>query len=187
MKKTKFFETIANKNEENNLLRFVVVILTLGILLEGLLMVYMRKNERTLVLPAYIDRKFYVEGEKASPEYIEMMGKYAVELATNYTPETINERINEFMRFIAPSAYNDISTQMLSMAEDIKTYKISQYFIPLKMTMQDNTITTIGLLRKYTQDKEMANEKAEYRMTFLIQQGRFVITRYEKIEAKATN
>ncbi len=187
MKKVKFFEIMANKNEENNLLRFVVIILTIGLLLEGLLMAYMRKNERTVVVPSYLDRKFYVEGNKASTEYIEMMAKYSVELITNFTPDTVKERINEFMRFISPTVYKDVSTSLLVMVDEATTYKISQYFIPQKIVMQDNTIQIIGLLRKYTQDKELLVAKAEYKMKFSIEQGRFVIASYEKIETPDKN
>lgn len=187
MNKTKFFESMANKNDENNLLRFVVVILTIGLLLEGLLMVYMRKNERTVIVPSYLDRKFYVEGNKASNEYIEMMSKYSVELITNFTPDTIKERVNEFMRFVSPTVYKDVSTSLLVMVDEATTYKISQYFIPQRMVMQDNNIQIIGLLRKYTQDKELLVAKAEYRMKFYIEQGRFVIASYEKIETPDKN
>ncbi|MBI5639217.1 MAG: hypothetical protein HZA17_02210 [Nitrospirae bacterium] len=187
MNKTKYFESMANKNDENNLLRFVVVILTIGLLLEGLLMVYMRKNERTVIVPSYLDRKFYVEGNKASTEYIEMMAKYSVELITNFTPDTVKERVNEFMRFISPTVYKDVSTSLLVMVDEATTYKISQYFIPQRMVMQDNSIQIIGLLRKYTQDKELLVAKAEYRMKFYIEQGRFVIANYEKIETPDKN
>lgn len=187
MNKKKFFESIANKNDENNLLRFVVVILTIGLLLEGLLMVYMRKNERTVIVPSYLDRKFYVEGNKASTEYIEMMAKYSVELITNFTPETVKERVNEFMRFVSPTVYKDVSTSLLVMVDEAANYKISQYFIPQHMVMQDNTIQIIGLLRKYTQDKELSAARAEYRMKFYIEQGRFVIASYEKIETPDKN
>src|SRR5574340_1427548 len=182
MNKTKYFESMANKNDENNLLRFVVVILTIGLLLEGLLMVYMRKNERTVIVPSYLDRKFYVEGNKASAEYIEMMAKYSVELITNFTPDTIKERVNEFMRFVSPTVYKDVSTSLLVMVDEATTYKISKYFIPQRMVMQDNNIQIIGLLRKYTQDKELLVAKAEYKMKCYIEQGRFVIASYEKIE-----
>jgi conjugal transfer pilus assembly protein TraE len=187
MNKTKYFESMANKNDENNLLRFVVVILTIGLLLEGLLMVYMRKNERTVIVPSYLDRKFYVEGNKASTEYIEMMAKYSVELITNFTPDTVKERVNEFMRFISPTVYKDVSTSLLVMVDEATTYKISQYFIPQRMVMQDNSIQIIGLLRKYTQDKELLVAKAEYKMKFYIEQGRFVIASYEKIETPDKN
>ncbi len=187
MNKKKFFESMANKNDENNLLRFVVVILTIGLLLEGLLMVYMRKNERTVIVPSYLDRKFYVEGNKASTEYIEMMAKYSVELITNFTPETVKERVNEFMRFVSPTVYKDVSTSLLVMVDEAANYKISQYFIPQHMVMQDNTIQIIGLLRKYTQDKELSAAKAEYRMKFYIEQGRFLIASYEKIETPDKN
>ncbi len=187
MNKTKFFESMANKNDENNLLRFVVVILTIGLLLEGLLMLYMRKNEMTVIVPSYLDRKFYVEGNKASTEYIEMMAKYSVELITNFTPDTVKERVNEFMRFISPTVYKDVSTSLLVMVDEATTYKISQYFIPQRMVMQDNSIQIIGLLRKYTQDKELLVAKAEYRMKFYIEQGRFVIANYEKIETPDKN
>lgn len=181
MKKEKFIEKHANLHSENNLLKVIILILTFAIVTEGVLIVYLRVKERTIIVPTYIDRKFYVEGDKASPEYLEMMAKYAIELVSNYTPETAKSRFDEFMRFISPSNYNTVSTSLLGTLNDITTYQISQYFIPQSnMTVQDNTITATGLLRKYTQDKLVSANMAVYKIQFSIDNGRFVINTYEK-------
>jgi conjugal transfer pilus assembly protein TraE len=182
MNTQKFLEKWATVNNENNLLRAIVLIE--GVLIVALvcIMVYARVTERTIVVPSYIDRTFYVEGDKASPEYIEMMSKYSVELITQFTPETIKERISEFMRFIDPAAYKAVSTQLLSMADEAVAYRISQYFSPTKIIQEGNTITVQGLLRKYVQDKDLTTATAVYIMKYSINHGRFVINSYEKQE-----
>ena len=182
MKAKKFMEKWEGKNAENNLLRLVVIVLVTGLLVQSSLLIYMRKTERTVIVPSYIDRKFYVEGSKVSPEYLEMMSKYAVELLANYTPETIKDRYDEFLRFIAPSQYNTVSSALLGMINDTTTYRISQYFIPQDIKVQDKTITIVGLLRKYVQDKELNTYRATYKMEFHIENGRFLIDAFNKIE-----
>jgi type IV conjugative transfer system protein TraE len=187
MKKQKYLENGATINSQNNLLRGVVLIEGLVILALVCVMVYSRETERTVIVPSYIDRSFYVQGEKASPEYIAMMSKYAVELITQFTPETVKERINEFMTFIEPSAYNAVSTSLLAMADEAVSYRISQYFVRQNMVQEGNTITVSGVLRKYVQDKELSTTGAVYIMKYSINHGRFLINSYEKQEPNQPN
>jgi type IV conjugative transfer system protein TraE len=184
MNKQKYLEKGATTNSQNNLLRGVVLIEGIVIVALVCVMIYARVTERTIIVPSYIDRSFYVEGEKASPEYVAMMSKYAVELITQFTPETVKERINEFMTFIDPSAYKSVSSSLLAMADEAASYRISQYFIRQNMVQEGNTITVSGVLRKYVQDKELSTTGAVYIMKYSINHGRFVINSYEKQEPK---
>ena len=185
MKIDKFVENWKNKEMENKLLKAVVLILAVGLVIEGALMIYFSSSFRTIVVPSYIDKKFYVEGDNASPEYIELMSKYAIDVLSNYTPETVEDRTREFLRFISPSHYEQISTQLLSVANESKAYSISQYFIPQSLVMKGNTINVIGFLRQFAQDKPIQHSRVEYKLTFKINNGRFQIITYEKTEKKS--
>ena len=184
MKIKKFIENYKNREIENKLLKTVIAILAVCVVIEGMFMVYLTFTYRTVIIPAYVDKKFYVEGDKASPEYVEMMAKYAVELISNYTPETIDQRTAEFLRFITPDYYAQVSPQLLAIAKETKSYSISQYFIPQRLIMKDDNISITGFLRQFSQDKQIDHSRAEYKMSFKINQGRFEITNYEKIEGR---
>ena len=184
MKIEKFMEQWQNREMENRLLKFVIVVLAAAIVIEGGLMIHMYASQRTVIVPSYIDRKFSVEGDKASAEYIELMSRYAIELVGNFTPDTIDERTAEFLRFINPRYYNTMATQMKAFSKEMKDYSISQFFIPQRITMKGNAVSIIGFMRQFAQDKQLPAGSVEYRMEYQINQGRFEIVKYEKYEQK---
>lgn len=184
LKIKKFIEQYANRESENKLLKGVILILASAMVLQGLAVVYLGISHRTIIVPSHIDRKFYVEGDNASKEYVEMMARYSIELISNYTPETVDERFQEFMRFINSSHYNKISPQLLAYAGEIKKYSISQYFIPHNYVLHKNTIKVSGAMRQFSQDKLILNHRVEYMINFQINKGRFEVIGYEKIEQK---
>lgn len=178
----RFLEQWKNREMENKLLIAFVLILTIGMIAQSILVIYLANTSKTIIVPAYLDRKFYVEGDKASTEYIELMGKYAVELISNYTPESVEYRTQEFLRFINPEFYSQVSTQMLAIASEAKKYSISQYYVVDRFTMKGRDIAISGLLRRYAQDKAVEQKRTDYKLTFKISNGRFEVVTYEKIE-----
>lgn len=183
MKREKFLFHVDNLKGENLRLYFLTVALGVSLVIESVVVVYVAGSQRTVITPPYIDRQFYVTGRDASPEYVQMMSKYAIELVTNYTPETAKPRIDEFMRFIAPSYYNAVYPELSVLAKEAKENAISQHFIPQRVVLQGSKVTAKGLLTRYVQDKQTHSAQAEYTLTFSIANGRFEIERYEKIEA----
>lgn len=184
MKIKKFIEQYANRESENKLLKGIILLLVVALIVESVIVIYMGLSHRTIIVPSYIDRKFYVEGNKASKEYIEMMARYSVELISNYTPETAEERFQEFLRFINSSYYNKISSQLLAYVAEIKKYNISQYYIPQEFVLEKDSIRVVGFMRQFSQDKMILNHNVEYKLKFQINNGRFEIVNYEKIEQK---
>ena len=43
-------------------------------------------------------------------------------LATNYTPDTIDSRLNEFLKYVDPSAYMLLWLQSNEISTDVKFY-----------------------------------------------------------------
>ncbi len=181
----RFMEKWSNRELENGLLKFVVVLLAITIIVESGLMIYLYSSQRTVIIPAFVDKKFYVENNKASLEYIEIMSRYAIELISNFTPETVDDRTSEFIRFINPQYYSTVSTQLKAFASEMKRYNISQFFVPQSLVMKDNKIIIRGILRQFAQDKQISSVPSEYQLEYKINQGRFEILNYEKLEQKA--
>lgn len=178
----KFKEKWENLRMENKLLKASILILVIGFLIEGAMVIYINKSSRTIIVPAYLDRQFYVSGDKASPEYIEMMTKYAVELLSNYTPETVEERVGEFLRFIEPSYYHQLAVELQALAKEEKGYGVSQFFIPQRLILEGNSVAVIGIAKRFIQDKEVKTASVKYRIGFEINKGRYEIVSYERVE-----
>ena len=47
------------------------------------------KEDRVVVLPAEITKSFWLDADSVSPEYLEQMGLFALQLALNNSPEII--------------------------------------------------------------------------------------------------
>jgi conjugal transfer pilus assembly protein TraE len=184
MKAGTFLFKVDNLKGENVRLYLLVVALAAALIVESVVVVYSASSQRTVITPPYIDRQFYVAGDSASPEYIQMMSRYAIELVTNYTPDTAKPRIDEFMRFIAPSQYNAVYPELAVIAKEAKDNTISQYFIPQRIVLQGNRVTAKGMLTRYVQDKQTYSAQAEYSLVFGINSGRFEIESYQKVESQ---
>lgn len=184
MMKKKFVEEWKNLEHKSKLQIMVIIVLSATIVLMAGVNVYMANTQRTIIVPSYIDKQFHVEGSKASPEYYEMMSRYAIELISNYTPETIETRVSEFRRFMSPSVYNSVAPALQKLVSDAKQYGISQYFIPQTLDLKNDTIMTSGLLRQFSGDKQISGGRTTFKLTFQINSGRFEILTYEKLENK---
>jgi hypothetical protein len=73
---------------------------------------------------------------------------------------------------------------MKAFSKEMKEYSISQFFIPQKITMKGNSVSIVGFMRQFAQDKQFQASSVEYRMEYQINQGRFEIVKYEKFEQK---
>ncbi len=180
MKVKKYIEEKTNLKSENGLLRFCVFMLVAGLLLEGLLMIKLYASARTIIVPAYVDKRFSISNGTASQEYVEMMTKYAIELVSNYTPDTISDRQSEFMKFIPPEYYRAVYEQMNPLVAEVKGNFITQHYIPQTITLEGNKVVVMGVLRRFVQDKLAAAGPAQYTIVFRINNGRYEIVKYEK-------
>lgn len=177
MIKDRFFGKIDNLTFRVTIQNGLIAILVITIVVESLIFFSAVKNHRVVIVPNFIDKQFYVEGDKASPEYIEMMGKYAVQTLTNYTPETVEKQFQDFLRFIHPSYYQTVYNELQPIIQESKRYLVYQSYVINTMSLQGDTLTVDGYMRRYVADKLIKSARMIYNVQFLIEGGKFYIVK----------
>lgn len=73
----------------------VNVILAIGLIV-------LDKKDRVVVLPAEITKSFWLDADGVSPEYLEQMGLFALQLALNNSPETFEHNQRKLLQYVSP-------------------------------------------------------------------------------------
>ena len=60
------------------------------------------KEDRVVVLPAEITKSFWLDADSVSPEYLEQMGLFALQLALNNSPETFEHNQRKLLQYVSP-------------------------------------------------------------------------------------
>jgi len=183
LKAKRFLSDYKNTLAENQTLKLAVLALTAGILVQGFFTMYAMTRQRTLVVPSFLDRKFWVEGDRASEDYVILMAKYAVDLLNTFTPETVGDRFQEFLRFVSPEYYHQVSAKLMSDAKDYARLGVSQFFVPQRIDLvgKDRLFVT-GIVRRWVQDKPVKQEQKRFKVVYRVVQGRFEVQAYEEVD-----
>ncbi|HDM76873.1 MAG TPA: hypothetical protein ENG51_10435 [Deltaproteobacteria bacterium] len=178
----KYVSIYENALSENRFLKLLIFAFMIVIIAEAGLMVVLSKRVRILVVPAVVNRKFFVEGEKASPEYIELMAEYAVDLLKSFTPKTVKVRRHDFLKLVSPQFYHTIETKLMTEADEYITYDVSSFFIRQQTQIKDDKVIIHGILKKFMGKKALPQKHMVCIVYFRIHQGRFEVTGYEEMD-----
>lgn len=65
-------------------------------------LIVLDKKDRVVVLPAEITKSFWLDANGVSPEYLEQMGLFALQLALNNSPETFEHNQRKLLQYVSP-------------------------------------------------------------------------------------
>ena len=86
------------------------------------------RSVREIFVPPEITQSFWVEGDKVSPEYLEQMGLFVVQLSKNVTPQSVDYQIAQLLRYAHPQSAADIERRAKAGALKIKGDNVSTTF-----------------------------------------------------------
>jgi conjugal transfer pilus assembly protein TraE len=119
---------------ENFFLRSLCLLLALGLILNA---TFLKKNERIIVSPPEIQREFWVESNRASPEYLEQMGVFFATLGGNLSPSNAAYNVKFLSSYIPPDVYSDVKSELAAQAHYIAKNNITQAFFPVSVKVLD--------------------------------------------------
>ncbi|WP_301203980.1 TraE/TraK family type IV conjugative transfer system protein, partial [Turicimonas muris] len=92
--------------------------------------VAMEDKSRVIVLPAEPSKSFWMDDKTISPEYLEQMSSYLVQLALNNSPETFEHNMTQLLKYADPEKRGDIELMLLKQGRQMKSSNSSTSFIP---------------------------------------------------------
>ncbi|WP_457569156.1 type IV conjugative transfer system protein TraE [Desulfurobacterium sp.] len=183
MEFNKFRERWANTSYNLNVCRSIALMLAFLVCFLVVQLLKVSRDTRVILVPPHLAQKVFVATDDASPAYLKEMADYVIYLATNYTPQTVESRLQAFMKYVAPEAYSDVQKQIKNIAEDSKFYGKTQAFYPerFKIDKQQKKIEVTGRLLKFYMGKLASDETTTFILKYRIRNGEFqVLSLYPK-------
>lgn len=164
-------------------------ILALSLAINFLLAIGLAKADRThreTMVPPTIHKSFWVEDEKVSPEYLEEMGLYIMQLALNNTPVSIDYSIERLLKYASPQAFGELEKVLKVTAVNMKRDGSSTFFSIRNVTPndKDNSIVFAGVLSTLIGDKKTSDTPKAYIVKFGYSAGRIFILEFRETDVK---
>lgn len=139
-----------------------------------------KANNRRTIVPPVIEKGFWVGEDAASEEYLTEMADYFVTYVMTATPRSIDTKIKNIERYLAPEVYGVIKNDLYVLAEKIKANNISQSFLPDSSEVKDRQrVIVSGTLKKFVGAVETTSEKKNYTIGFSVKNGEIYVTNFE--------
>jgi conjugal transfer pilus assembly protein TraE len=139
-------------------------------------------RERVVVVPPSIHKTFWVEAERASPEYLEQMGYFLAQLTLNVTPQSVEHQSRLLLQYAAPASWGDLRTAMAANAERIKRDGASTVFSPQDLQVDEATqrVGLRGLLTTFISDRRVSEVSKGYAIELQYAGGRIFLKTFRE-------
>lgn len=137
----KYFEGISNASSLRSHTWILITLLIISNVLLSVRAVFVQDSEKTIIVPASINKQFWVEGTNVSKEYLIQMSDYFVQLMYNATPANIDERTTLLLNYVSPKEYSALERSLGINNNLVKQTNISTSFFPTMYGCDEKTIT----------------------------------------------
>lgn len=161
MKWTMFADQLADARMKTLIFAGLAVVLALALLANGLF----RGGTVVVMVPPEVDRSMWAAGNTASPEYMTKVAMPLIAYLANVHPESVELSFKTFMGFVAPESAGIIQERLNADKSYILDRQMSRVFYPMQTQVVKDTVTLIGLERRFIAGTVVAdNDKRYYRL-----------------------
>jgi conjugal transfer pilus assembly protein TraE len=173
--------------DENRLLKFCLVCLTIAFCYNSLQVHRAVNYQRTILIPPKLSSEIeFIQG-KPNERYIRDISRTIANLAGTWSPSTARENFEELLYYFAPESFPQASERWYSLAGRAEEGLVSSSFYLEKISFDDSLIELFGQLVQYTGNTPLENTTRTYLVKYRIDQGRFYVLsiqeKAKKIEA----
>jgi len=161
MKWTMWADQLADARLKTLIFAGLSVVLALALLANGLF----RGGTVVVMVPPEVDRSMWAAGNTASPEYMTKVAMPLIAYLANVHPESVDLSFKTFMGFVAPESAGVIQERLNADKSYILDRQMSRVFYPMQTQVVKDTVTLIGLERRFIAGTIVAdNDKRYYRL-----------------------
>ncbi|MBU0993382.1 MAG: type IV conjugative transfer system protein TraE [Proteobacteria bacterium] len=174
----------SNLFAENRLLKFVVVVLTIGVIWSMASANRALKYQRTIILPPKVDHRIEITGNAVNDDYLKMYTRYILDLLLNYTPKTIQFNFNDLLALASPELYPELQANLLKISDNVEKLRITSVFFPSNIIIdqEKNSITVKGRRKQFSHIAKIEESDRNYYLRYEINNGRFNLSNIQEQE-----
>lgn len=184
----KFLQSASNLFAENRLLKFSVVVLTIGYILLSREVSNSKGNIRTVVVPPHLNSKVEIYGSWTTESYIREYMRYLGALIWNYSPATVRGQFDESLASWHPSVFEAAKERLYILAGQIEQTRASSvfYITGIKNNPDNHYVEVTGNSILFMQDKSVESVTKSYFVLYKVEAGRFWILGIEEKAGKGS-
>lgn len=180
-----YLQKTSNLVGENRLLKFFIVVIGLAVVVNSFYVHKAMNQQRTVIIPiGGLTERIEVQGEVLSDSYLRLMTRYAIGLLMNYTPDRAHSQYSELLEMFSSGAYPEYKERLITLADDIKTTKVSGLFSIQKITSHGNEIEVSGIKKQFLESSLVSDEVAAYRIKYEVVNGMFRLVEINEVSDK---
>jgi conjugal transfer pilus assembly protein TraE len=153
-------------------------------LILSILVISLVGRERIVLMPPSMSKDIWVAKKTGSQEYFSRMTLFLAELVLNVTTDNVDYQQALLLRYVDPSVYPALKTQLTALADKIKHEHISTAFFPVDVSVdvQHSAVIISGDLKSYVADTALPTKRIAYRFTYRINTFTPLITAFEEVK-----
>ncbi len=164
---------------------FLVALVTGSMLVNLVLAVFavrLAGHERVVVVPPSVHKTFWVESDRVSPEYLEQMGYFLMQLTLNVTPHSVDHQAKVLLQYAAPASFGELRTALLGAAERLKRDGASTVFSPQDLSVDERALRVgvRGQLTTFISDRRVSEVSKGYAIEFQYSGGRIFLKAFRE-------
>ncbi len=175
----------ADLNAARNAAAMLMGVLVLSLAANLITLVLLGKshaNVRTILVPPNIDKSFWVEAERVSPEYYEQMTHYLSMLILNVQPGTIEYQNKILRQYVSPALSGSLDNEGRLNALRIRRDNASQLFTPMgyQIDARERRAVIHGQLQTIVNKTPVSNVGKAYLAQFELTSGRLLLASFRE-------
>lgn len=142
-------------------------------------------RERVVLVPPSVHKTFWVETDRVSPEYLEQMAYFLLQLTLNVTPHSVAHQSQLLLRYADPAAWGELRTTLATAAERIRRDGASTVFSARDIVVdaQGLRVGVRGVLTTFISDRRVAEVAKGYAVELGYAQGRLTLKALRETQA----
>ncbi len=151
-------------------------------LLLAMLALHQAGHERVVIVPPAIHKTFWVETDQVSPEYLEQMGYFLLQLTLDVTPQSVDHQARLLLQYATPAAYGELNTALLATAARVKQDGAATVFSAQDLSVDARTLRVgvRGQLTTFIGDRRVSDVAKGYAIEFLCSGGRVLLKTFRE-------
>lgn len=172
---------------QRNRLMLASLCLCVLCLLEACLHIRLMGKARTIVLPAQVQRAFWVSGDAVSDSYLEQMAQFLASLLLNVSPSTFALNSEQFLAQVSAQHFSAVKTQLVAQQLEIERLGMSSTFYAKRFEINQKALTADvqGELKMVLGNSPLPMQSKSYRLQFIREQGRLWLRSFEELKSNA--
>jgi conjugal transfer pilus assembly protein TraE len=178
-----FEKKMSNMFVENRLLKFGLIVMLVASVSNHILLQKAINTHKTILVPASLNTRVQILGDKASDEYVKMFAQVTSGLAFTYTPQTVANNFGELLTMFAPEAYPATKKILTELAETIVMQRLSNVFYiqGIEVDSSRNVFQIRGQQMRWVEGAKIENVQKQFEFGYKISDGRFLLLSLSEI------